>query len=760
MSRFQLSTVYLCLVLISLTYSCNFKSPERKVADSKVSSLLSNMSLEEKVGQMTQVTIDLVLKDESSTEVDPDKLRKAIIEKKVGSILNVKGNAYTLDEWHEIIGQIQELAVKETPNAIPVLYGIDAIHGANYIQGGTLFPHNIGMAATRNPELAGKTAHVTALETRAAGIRWNFDPVVGMGRQPLWSRFEETFGEDVFLTSAMGKGVIEAYEKGDISKKDAVASCMKHFIGYSVPASGKDRTPSYIPERQLREIFLPPFQEAVNAGTSTVMINSGEVNGIPVHANPYFLKTVLREELGFEGLAVSDWEDIIRLHSRHKIAANPKEAVKIAVNAGIDMSMIPMDYSFYDYLVELVNEGEVSMERIDEAVSRILKLKVDLGLFDNAFPEESAIQNFGKPEFKEIAKQAALESITLLENRSNILPLDKKKKLLIAGPCANNIPALHGSWSFTWQGNDAAHYPESTKTILEAFKESFSDGEIAGDQIISRANADFDHTDNYDAKKLIADARLADVIILCLGENSYAEGPGVIDDLTLDARQIELARAAKKTGKPVILVLVQGRPRVISSIEADMDAIINAYRPGSEGASAISDVIAGEYNPSGRLPFTYPKRTGDIVLYDHKFSETIREDLPNTYAGGAYRPQWPFGHGLGYSEFEYSKLRVNKETISENESLQLTVQVTNAGKREGKHIVELYLSDLYASVTPSNKKLKSFQKVQLSPGESETVSFTLSEKDLSFVGIDNNWITEPGQFKAMVGDLNVTFNYQ
>ena len=758
MSNFHLFKVCMTLAFVGLVNACNFKSPEKGEVDRQVTTLISNMSLEEKVGQMTQVTIDLILKDASTTEVDPEKLRKAILEKNVGSILNVKGHAYTLEEWHNIINEIQELATNETPNAIPVLYGIDAIHGASYIQDGTLFPHNIGMAASRNPELAGKTAHVTALETRAAGIRWNFDPVVGMGREPLWSRFEETFGEDVYLTSMMGSSVIKAYEKDDLGKADAVASCMKHYIGYSVPASGKDRTPSYIPDRQLREIFLPPFQEAVNAGTSTVMINSGEVNGIPVHASPYFLQTILRDELGFEGLAVSDWEDIIRLHSRHKIASSPKEAVKLAVNAGVDMSMIPLDYSFYDYLIELVNEGEVSMTRIDEAVGRILKLKMALGLFENPLPEESSIANFGKEEYKDIAKEAALETITLLKNNSNILPLEGVNRLLIAGPGANNVPSMHGSWSFTWQGTDSNYYPESTKTIVEAFTDSF--GENSGKSIISRSKPDFNHPDNYDTNKLIADAKLSDAIILCLGENSYAEGPGVIDDLTLDARQIALAQAAAQTGKPVILVLLQGRPRVISSIEPIMDAIINAYRPGSQGAEAIMDVISGRYNPSGRLPFTYPKRTGDIVLYDHKFSETIREDLPNTYGGGAYRPQWAFGHGLSYTDFEYSNLELSDNTLSEGDNLEVSLTVSNTGKRSGKHTIELYASDLYASITPSNKKLKGFEKVSLEPGESKTVNFTMTGKDLAFVGADNKWVTEAGEFELTVGNLSATFNYK
>ncbi|TRX50023.1 beta-glucosidase [Fulvivirga sp. M361] len=756
LNHFPLIVFFSGLVILLEAEAQPPKSSNETEIDHKVTELLSRMSMEEKVGQMSQVAIDVILKDNSSTQLDPQKLRKAIIEKKVGSILNVKGGAYTLDEWHNILSQIQELATKETPNSIPVLYGIDAIHGSNYIRGGTLFPHNIGMAATRNLDLAGETAHITALETRASGIRWNFDPVLGMGREPLWSRFEETFGEDVYLTSKMGAKMISAYEKDNLNKIDAVASCMKHFIGYSVPGSGKDRTPSYIPERQLREIFLPPFQAAVEAGTSTVMINSGEVNGVPVHASSYFLKTILREELGFEGLAVSDWEDIKRLHTRHKIAATLKEAVKIAVNAGVDMSMIPYDYSFYDYLVELVKEGEVDIARIDEAVGRILKLKIELGLFENAFPEKNSQDNFGEKKYTQVAKQAALESITLLKNESDVLPLSVNKKLLIAGPCANSLPALHGSWSFTWQGDDASRYPESTQTVVEAFENTYGRSNI-----ISRSHSDFDHNDNYDTQGLLEDAALVDAIVLCLGENAYAESPGGIDDLTLDDRQLELAKAAEKTGKPIVLILLQGRPRVIASIEEKMDAILYGYRPGSQGASALVEVVTGRFNPAGRLPFTYPRATGDVLLYDHKFSETISEDIPNLFGKDAYRPQWTFGHGLSYSTFNYSDLKLNKEFIqSENDTIRASVKVTNAGKVGGHHTVELYLRDQYASVTPSNKKLKRFKKIYLEPNATEEVTFSLTKKDLSFVGLNNEWVTEPGEFEVLIADLSSTFNYQ
>ena len=546
----------LVLSLLVATNACDEGQPKTTGVDAKVEALLAKMTLEEKVGQMTQVTVGLIMKDGVAYDISMDSLRKAIVEKKVGSILNTQDRAYSLAEWHQLINAIQKMATEETERQIPILYGIDAIHGANYIQDGTLFPHNIGIAASRNPALARKGAEIAALETRASGIRWNYDPVVGMGRQPLWSRFEETFGEDVFLTSTMGAATIKGYESTDLTDITTVASCMKHYIGYSMPRSGKDRTPSYIPETELRNVFLPPFKAAVEAGTSTVMINSGEVNGEPVHGSKFFLQDLLRDELGFEGLAVSDWEDIIRLHERHKVAATPKEAVKIAVNAGIDMSMVPLDYSFYDYLVELVNEGEVSMERIDEAVGRILKLKFRLGLFEQPFVEEAAIANFGKESYQAVAKDAALESITLLKNDKDVLPLSSNKSILLAGPAADNLPTLHGSWSFTWQGTEISKYPKSTLTIKEAFENKLGKGNVT-----SLSAAEFDDPKNYDGAALLRQARKADYIVLCLGEDAYAESPGVIDDLNLDDQQQALAKAAAKAGKPMIQELTEGRPR-------------------------------------------------------------------------------------------------------------------------------------------------------------------------------------------------------
>jgi beta-glucosidase len=747
------------MMAVMLSYACTPSTITNEDIDSttidkQVAELLAKMTIEEKVGQMTQVTLGVVMTDGADPKIDEKKLREALLQKHVGSILNVNGHAFSIAEWHDMLNTMQDIATKEGRLAIPLLYGIDAVHGATYINGGTLFPHNIGMAATRNPELAKRAAQITAMETRASGIRWNFDPVLDMGRQPLWSRFEETFGEDVYLTSTMGAAVIKGYEDKGLDNFEAVASCMKHYLGYSVPASGKDRTPAYIPDTQLREIFLPPFKTAVDAGASTVMINSAEINGVPVHASSYYLKTILRDELGFKGLAVSDWEDIVRLHSRHRIAATPKEAVKIAVNAGIDMSMVPMDYSFYDYLVELVKEKEVSEERINEAVSRILKLKFELGLFSNAYTETEAVANFARPEYQEVAKQAALESITLLKNENNVLPLSKSTKVLVAGPAANSITSIHSSWSYTWQGNNAAYYPKELITISTAM------ANMIGEQnVICKSVEEYANAANFDSKKLMEDAKKVDFIVLCLGEKAYAESPGVIDDLNLDQNQIDLAKAAIATGKPVILILAQGRPRIISSFVDGVKGVLLAYRPGNQGANAIADILFGDYNPNGILPFTYPQFAGDIVHYDHKYTETIREDIPDTYSDGGYRPQWPFGFGLSYTTFSFENLIIDKTELSANDSISISVDVKNTGKMDGMVAVEMYVKDLYASITPSFKKLKAVKKISLKVGEQQSVSFTLAPQQLSFINAEGARVVEPGAFTIEVGGQSVDFKY-
>lgn len=738
-------------VLSVLITAVQAQTPEQQAA-----ALVKKMTTEEKVGQMTQVTIAVIAKGgwaDTEGNIDPAALKKAIQDYHVGSILNVNAHGFTVEKWQEIITQIQDEALR-TRLKIPVVYGLDAMHGQTYTLNATLFPQNIAMAATRNPELIKRVAKVTAKELRASGVRWNFAPVLDIGRQPLWSRFPETFGEDVFITQTLGTAAVKAYEEDGLKNPTAVASCMKHYLAYSAPRTGKDRTPAYIPEIELREYHLPSFREAVKAGSSTIMINSGEINGEPVHASKYLLTTVLRNELGFQGVAVSDWEDIIRLHTRHNVAATPREAVVQAVNAGVDMSMVPSDFSFYDLLLEAVRLKEVPMSRIDEAVKRILTLKFKLGLFDNPYPEALAKQNFGLAAYQQLALDAAHEAVTLLKNKNNILPLAKNTKILVAGPSAQSITALNGCWSYVWQGNAEQWYPADSKTIFQALKEK------AGEKnVITTTGKGFNNAANYDIASLKRAAVNADVIILCIGEDAYAESPGNIRDLALPEEQTELVKAAAMTGKPVILVLTEGRPRFITGIEPVSQAILQSYWTGKKSAEAIADILVGDYNPDGRLPYSYPKSMGEIVMYDRKPTEEVREVF-NDNAGGGYDPLFPFGHGLSYTSFEYSNLALSTAELTGDARLTVTVTVKNSGSRAGKHTVELYSRDLYASITPNMKRLRAFEKIFLAPGESKTVQFTIGKDDLSFVNGQLKTITEPGEFELMAGDQTARFRFR
>jgi beta-glucosidase len=762
------SRIVVCIFILVGLVSCSKKIEENKEGaipksetDPRIVELLGKMSLEEKIGQMTQINLNVILVDgynSKNTTIAPALLDTAIQKYKVGSILNAVPSALPLTKWHSIIKEIQDAAMK-TPNKIPVLYGIDAIHGVTFTQESTLFPHNIAEAASRNIDLVKAGAKITAKETRASGIRWNFDPVLDIARQPLWSRFPETFGEDPYLISQMGAATIQGYEEDGLNKITSVASCMKHFVGYSNPASGKDRTPAYISEIQLREYYLPQFQAAIEAGASTVMINSGEINGIPIHSSNYLLTTVLRDELGFKGVIVTDWEDIIRLHTRHKIASSPKEAVRIGIEAGIDMSMVPHDYSFFHYLVELVKEGTISEKRIDESVARILNLKFKTGLFENPYPEEEAVKNFGLPEYKSVALEAAREAITLLKNDSikgnPVLPLSKDVKVLIAGPGASSISALNGCWSYTWQGDDLSKYPASYKTIIQSISDK-----IGEKNVLSIPEPFYKKGEKYNATALASKAKLADYIILCLGENAYAETPGTIFDLTLDKNQLELAKVAIATKKPVILVLLEGRPRIVREIVPGMKAIVQAYWPGSQGGEALADILFGDCNPSGRLPYSYPAYTGMIMTYDYKFSELEEELTPGIFTLSGYRPQWPFGHGLSYTKYTYSNLTLNKDTLTINDTLKVSVTIQNSGTRDGKTAVELYSKDLYASITPSQKRLRRFTKIELKTGESKTVSFNITKNDLAFIGADLKKITEEGAFELMIEDQKIGFYFK
>lgn len=722
----------------------------------KAVALVKKMTTEEKVGQMTQVTIAVIAKGgwaDQDGNIDPAALKKAVVDYNVGSILNVSGHAFTVEKWHEVIKLIQDEAQK-TRLKIPVVYGLDGIHGQTYTLNSTLFPQSLAMAATRNPELVKKGAKVTAMELRASGVRWNFAPVLECGRQPLWSRFPETYGEDVLLGKLMGFAAIRGYEEDGLKNPTSVASCMKHYLAYSASRTGKDRTPIYVPEIELREYYLPQFREAVKAGSASIMINSSEINGTPVHADKYLLTDVLRKELGFQGVIVTDWEDIKRLHDRHFVASTPRQAVVMAVNAGIDMSMVPGDFSFYDLLLEAVKLKEVPMSRVDDAVTRILEMKFKLGLFDNPYPEKAAADNFGKAEYQTLALQAAREAMTLLKNENDILPLPKNKKILVAGPSAQSLSALNGCWSYTWQGQEERWYPSDSKTIFEAIAEK-----AGKNNVITTTAKGFNEAVNYSAERITSTAANADVIVLCLGENAYAESPGNTRDLDLPEEQKNIARAAIMTGKPVILVLTEGRPRFITDIEPSMKGVLMAYWSGKKTAEAIADVLFGDYNPDGRLPFTYPKSMGEIVLYDRKPTEEVREVFNDNINSG-YDPLYPFGHGLSYTQFEYSDFKLSGNQLSANGKLEVSVTVKNAGKRDGKHTVELYTRDMYASITPNIKRLRAFEKIDLKAGESKTVNFSIDKNDLAFVNAQLKTVTEPGEFRVMVGNLNASFFYK
>ena len=726
----------------------------------KVEALLKRMTLEEKIGQMTQLEIGMVTTSQNQEiEIDAAKLEKAVGKYGVGSILNVKDQAIPVEKWHVIIRQIQE-AAKKTRLHIPVLYGIDSIHGANYVQGSTLFPQEIGMAATWNPALMQRLAEVAAVETRAAGIPWTFSPVLDLGRQPLWPRFYETFGEDPYLAKVLGVAFVRGMEGTDISSQDHVATSLKHYMGYSLPLTGRDRTPAWIPENYLREYFLPTFAAAVKAGAHTVMVNSAEINGTPGHINHHILTDILRGELGFKGFVVSDWEDIKKLVGQWHVAANEKDATRMAVMAGIDMSMVPSDYSFSDNLLALVKEGAVPQTRIDEAVRRILRVKFELGLFENAMPNADAKSKIGTNAARQLSLQAARESMTLLKNESDLLPLGKDKKVLVTGPTANSLVSLNNGWTYVWQGSNADLYPKDRPTILQAIEARLGKNVsyAPGTRITRSPNGPSNSTltdvnEEVDIAAAVRAARDADVVLLCLGEGSYAETPGNITDLTLDEPQLKLAEAIEATGKPVVLVLVEGRPRIINRIAGGAQAILLAYNPSNEGGNAVADVLFGDYNPGGKLPFTYPRTPNGIIAYDHKIFETEATSFGNM----AFNPQFEFGQGLSYTTYAYSNLRLDQNRMKRNGELAVSVTVTNTGKRAGQEVAQLYVRDLVASLTPPGKRLKRFAKISLEPGQSKTLTFKLRADDLSFIGADNQPLVEPGDFEVMIGGLMQKF---
>jgi beta-glucosidase len=724
-----------------------------------IEKLLRQMTVEEKVGQMTQLTIDMVTSgDDQKVEIDAAKLEKAVVKYGVGSILNVNNQAISLDHWHRIIGPIQQAAGR-TRLKIPVIYGVDSIHGANYVQGATLFPQELGMAATWNPALMQRAAEIAAMETRAAGITWSFSPVLDVGRHAMWPRLWETFGEDPYLATVMGTAFVRGLEGTDVSSSKHVASSLKHYVGYSFPLTGRDRTPAYIPEHALREFFLPPFAAAVKAGARTVMVNSGEINGVPGHINKHLLTDVLKGELGFDGFIVTDWEDIKKLVTQWHVAADEKEATRLAVMAGNDMSMVPLSYSFSDHLIELVKEKKVPMSRIDDAVRRILRVKFQLGLFDNAMPDTSLRANFGKAEYPAVALQAARESITLLQNRNSTLPLSKGKKILVTGPTADSMIALNNGWTYVWQGSEPSLYPKDKPTIQTAIAEKLGRGGVTfvpGTRIVRKAGSPSNSNptnidEEVDIPAAVAAAKEADNVVLCLGEGSYTEHPGNIADLTLPEIQLKLAEAIIATGKPVILVMVQGRPRVISRIADKVDGIVMAYNPGNEGGRAIADVLFGDHNPDGKLPITYPRSPGYFPTYDMQRFDRV--------SGGdkMFAPQFEFGSGLSYTTFAYSDLKLSSMSIGAAGKLTLSFNVTNTGKRAGKETAIVYVRDEVASVTPAGKRVRRFAKIHLEPGQSKILTFVLGREDLQFIDLDNKAVAEPGDFTVMVGGLSAKF---
>jgi len=713
--------------------------------DARVEALLARMTLEEKVGEMTQLTLQSISRspatDSTPLVLDTAKLENVLVRHGVGSILNVFDVAYTPRQWQELIRTLQR-ATERKRLKIPVIYGIDAVHGHNYMVGATLFPQNLGMTATWNPELVRRAGEVTAIETRASGIPWNFAPVLDIGRQPLWPRFYETFGEDPHLAKVMGAAAVRGMQGDDVGSPLRVAATGKHFLGYGVPRSGMDRTPAWITDRELYEYHVPTFRAAIEAGVRTVMVNSGDVNGVPVHASRELLTRLLREELGFTGVAVSDWRDIIRLHTVHRVAPTPKDAVRMAVLAGIDMSMVPYDLSFRDHLLELVREGAVPEERVDESVRRILKLKYDLGLFENRYPDPRLLRRIATPEHRAVSREAAEESITLLKNDGGILPLARTARVLVTGPGADDVPVLFGGWTYTWQGTNARMYPKGIPTLLQALR-----SEVGADRVTYVPGATYDQEVDVAAAALAA--RQADVAVVALAERPQAETPGNIEDLQISPAQLRLVQAIHATGTPVVLVLVEGRPRIVREAADSARAVVMAYQPGPFGAESVANVLFGDVNPSGRLPFTYPRHPNALLHYDHAHSEAAGADGP----GGSFDPQWTFGHGLSYTTFAYGGLRVANPRPGEYGKLVVSVEVANTGSRAGKEVVQLYVRDLYASVAPPVRRLRAFQKIELQPGERRTVTFEVPVQELAFIGLDGRPVVEPGDFEVMVGGL-------
>ncbi len=726
----------------------------------QVEKILSKMTLEEKVGQMAEVGIDMFGNSVSGVAGDKpfvlnEEALQQIMEKyKVGSVLNAPGKALTAEQWNAIIERINEVSIRYT--GLPTLYGIDAIHGATYTHRSPLFPQEINAAASFNRSMVRDMAEKTAYEVRASNIPWTYSPTMDLGRKAAWSRVWESFGEDAYLSAEMARQMVLGYQGDDPNHIDAchIASCPKHFMAYGMTNSGQDRTPAYVSLSELREKHFAPFKAAIEAGALSVMVNSASINGIPTHADKELLTGWLKEGLGWDGVIVTDWADIVNLYSREKIAVDYKDAIRLAINAGIDMSMIPYDVNFCPLLVELVEEGKVSQQRVDDAAARVIRMKLRLGLIDRPNTYVGDYPAFQGEEIRRACYDAACESITLLKNEDAVLPLRKGAKVLVAGPNADRLRPLCGGWSYSWQGDIVDKVLPDGVTILDAMRA------VGGDDIVYAAGVEYkeggryyDET-NIDIEAAVRAAADVDCIVLCLGENSYCETPGNLTDMAISPNQQALAEALAATGKPVVLVLSEGRARIISSFADRMKAVLHTYLPGTEGASAIADILYGNVNPSGKLPYTYPKYANAMTTYDHKVSESVGTMQGAYDYNAVVSVQWAFGYGLSYTTFEYSDLKVEAgREFEAGDVIKIGVTVRNTGSRAGKESVLLFINDDVASVVPDARRLRDFEKISLAPGESRRVVFEIPAERLAFVGRDGEWHLEKGSYTVQCDRL-------
>lgn len=730
--------------------------------EAKVDQTLKKLTLEEKVGQMMEIVIDLLGGNDKNGVfyIDEHKADSIFTHYKVGSILNAPNTcAPTAQQWEKYMAQIQKLSMKRM--GVPCIFGLDQNHGSTYTQGGTLFPQNINVAATFNREIARRSAEATAYETRAASVPWTYSPTVDLGRDARWPRIWENFGEDCYLSSEMGKAMVYGFQGEDPNHIDQyhIATSMKHFMGYGVPWTGKDRTPAYISPADLREKHFAPFLAGIEAGALSVMVNSASVNGMPMHANKEILTHWLKEQTGWDGVLITDWADVNNLYTREMVAKDKKDALRIAINAGIDMVMEPYSCDACGYIIELVNEGKIPMSRIDDACRRVLRMKYRLGLFEHPTQKLKNYPLFGGEQFAQLALEGATESMVLLKNNNNILPLQKGKKILLTGPNANQMRCLDGGWSYTWQGNRTDEFAGKYNTIYEALCNEYGKENIVLNQGVTYNEAGKYWEENEpQIAAAVEAAKNVDVVVACIGENSYTETPGNLTDLWLSENQRNLVKALATTGKPIILVLNEGRPRLIADIEPLAQGVVDILIPGNYGGDALAQLLSGKANFSGKMPYTYPKEINSLANYDFKKSEEVGTMTGAYDYNAKITQQWGFGHGLSYTTYQYSNLKVDKASFAHDDVIRVSVEVKNTGKVAGKESVLLFSSDLMASMVPDGRRLRAFDKVALQPGESKTVTFDLKANDLAFVGWDGKWILEEGDFKLMVADQQATIH--